>query len=108
MVGLLSGCIAKQIITHDYALAKQSVKFREYIFLTGIPKWIWALSSKYKSVEDLGPPEEARKNVMKQYLTGSMSTRLGLCCESNILSTSFKVADDGKLYYQIEVRAFHY
>lgn len=62
-------------------------------------------SSTYKSVEDLGPPEEAAKKVLKQYLTEFMSTRLGVRREANILSTSSKVADDGRLYYQVEVNA---
>ncbi|XP_021772450.1 psbP domain-containing protein 1, chloroplastic-like [Chenopodium quinoa] len=65
-------------------------------------------SSKYKSVEDLGPPEEAGKNMLKQYLTEFMSTRLGVRRESNVLSTSSKVADDGRLYYQIEVNIKSY
>ncbi|KAK8480662.1 hypothetical protein V6N13_031300 [Hibiscus sabdariffa] len=43
--------------------------------------------------------------VLKQYLTEFMSTRLG---ESNILSTSSRVADDGKLYYQVEVNIKSY
>lgn len=60
-------------------------------------------SSTYKSVEDLGPPEEAGKKVLKQYLTEFMSTRLGVRRESNILSTSSRVADDGRTYYQVEV-----
>ncbi|XP_071737028.1 psbP domain-containing protein 1, chloroplastic [Rutidosis leptorrhynchoides] len=60
-------------------------------------------SSKYKSVEDLGPPEEAGKAVVRQYLTEFMSTRLGVKRESSILSTSSRTADDGKMYYQIEV-----
>nr|XP_043628502.1 psbP domain-containing protein 1, chloroplastic [Erigeron canadensis] len=60
-------------------------------------------SSKYKSVEDLGPPQEAGKAVLRQYLTEFMSTRLGVKRESSILSTSSRVADDGKMYYQIEV-----
>lgn len=60
-------------------------------------------SSKYKSVEDLGPPEEAAKKVLKQYLTEFMSTRLGVRRESNILSTSSRIADDGRTYYQVEV-----
>lgn len=61
-------------------------------------------SSNYKSVEDLGPPQEAGKKVLKQYLTEFMSTRLGVRRESKILSTSSRIADDGKLYYQVEVR----
>ncbi|KAL2924747.1 PsbP domain-containing protein 1 chloroplastic [Bienertia sinuspersici] len=120
--------IATQVITHDHALAEQSVNFREYIdFLTvkGAGADIFfrdpfvldenlsvdissPSSSNYKSVEDLGPPEEAGKNVMRQYLTEFMSTRLGVRRESNILSTSSKVADDGKLYYQIEVNIKSY
>lgn len=61
-------------------------------------------SSRYKSVEDLGTPQEAGEKVLKQYLTEFMSTRLGVKRESNILSTSSKVADDGRTYYQVEVR----
>ncbi|KAE8678651.1 PsbP domain-containing protein 1 [Hibiscus syriacus] len=59
-------------------------------------------SSRYKTVEDLGPPEEAGNKVLKQYLTEFMSTRLGVRRESNVLSISSRVADDGKLYYQVE------
>ncbi|KAH0902766.1 hypothetical protein HID58_042269 [Brassica napus] len=65
-------------------------------------------SSKYKSLEDLGPPEEAGKKVLRQYLTEFMSTRLGVKRESNILTTSSRVADDGKLYYQVEVNIKSY
>ncbi|KAJ8752364.1 hypothetical protein K2173_004000 [Erythroxylum novogranatense] len=65
-------------------------------------------SSNYKSVEDLGPPQEAGKKVLKQYLTEFMSTRLGVRRESNVLSTSSKIADDGKLYYQVEVNIKSY
>ncbi|XP_077219320.1 photosystem II reaction center PsbP family protein [Tasmannia lanceolata] len=60
-------------------------------------------SSRYKSVEDLGPPQAAAEKVLKQYLTEFMSTRLGVRRESNVLSTSSRVADDGRLYYQVEV-----
>ncbi|XP_068663608.1 psbP domain-containing protein 1, chloroplastic [Aristolochia californica] len=65
-------------------------------------------SSRYKSVEDLGPPQVAGAKVLKQYLTEFMSTRLGVRRESNILSTSSRVADDGKLYYEIEVNIKSY
>ncbi|KAJ9550454.1 hypothetical protein OSB04_014499, partial [Centaurea solstitialis] len=65
-------------------------------------------SSKYVSVEDLGPPEAAGKAVLRQYLTEFMSTRLGVRRESSILSTSSKIADDGKMYYQIEVNIKSY
>ncbi|GAV64323.1 PsbP domain-containing protein [Cephalotus follicularis] len=65
-------------------------------------------SSTYKSVQDLGPPEEAGKKVVRQYLTEFMSTRLGVRRESNVLSTSSRVADDGRLYYQVEVNIKSY
>lgn len=65
-------------------------------------------SSRYKTVEDLGPPEEAGRKVLKQYLTEFMSTRLGVRRESNIISTTSRVADDGKLYYQVEVNIKSY
>ncbi|KVI01566.1 Mog1/PsbP, alpha/beta/alpha sandwich [Cynara cardunculus var. scolymus] len=39
-------------------------------------------SSKYQSVEDLGPPEVAGKAVLRQYLTEFMSTRLGVNIKS--------------------------
>ncbi|KAI8531728.1 hypothetical protein RHMOL_Rhmol11G0158200 [Rhododendron molle] len=65
-------------------------------------------SSSYKSVEDLGSPEDAAKKVLKQYLTEFMSTRLGVRRESSILSTSSRVADDGRMYYQVEVNIKSY
>lgn len=65
-------------------------------------------SSSYKSVEDLGSPEEAGNKVLKQYLTEFMSTRLGVRRESNILSTSSRVADDGRLYYDVEANIKSY
>ncbi|OVA16718.1 Photosystem II PsbP [Macleaya cordata] len=65
-------------------------------------------SSKYESVEDLGPPQVAGEKVLKQYLTEFMSTRLGVKRESNILSTSSRVADDGRMYYQVEVNIKSY
>ncbi|KAL3843557.1 hypothetical protein ACJIZ3_000960 [Penstemon smallii] len=65
-------------------------------------------SSRYKSVEDLGTPEEAGKKVLRQYLTEFMSTRLGVRRESSILSTSSRVASDGKLYYVVEANIKSY
>ncbi|KAL9234907.1 hypothetical protein vseg_009721 [Gypsophila vaccaria] len=60
-------------------------------------------SSAYKSVADLGSPEEAGKKMLRQYLTEFMSTRLGVRREAEVLSTSSRVADDGRLYYLVEV-----
>ncbi|XP_074571705.1 psbP domain-containing protein 1, chloroplastic isoform X2 [Curcuma longa] len=65
-------------------------------------------SSRYKSVEDLGTPDIAATKVLKQYLTEFMSTRLGVRRESNILSASSRIADDGRLYYQVEVNIKSY
>ncbi|KAL6622437.1 hypothetical protein ACP70R_032316 [Stipagrostis hirtigluma subsp. patula] len=65
-------------------------------------------SSKYATVEDLGPPEKAAEKVLKQYLTEFMSTRLGIRRESNVLSASSRVADDGRLYYEVEVNIKSY
>ncbi|XP_008801750.2 psbP domain-containing protein 1, chloroplastic isoform X2 [Phoenix dactylifera] len=65
-------------------------------------------SSRYKSVEDLGPPQLAAEKVLKQYLTEFMSTRLGVRRESNILSALSRVADDGRVYYQVEVNIKSY
>lgn len=65
-------------------------------------------SSNYKSVEDLGTPQETAEKVLKQYLTEFMSTRLGVRRESSILTTSSRVADDGKMYYEVEVNIKSY
>ncbi|BBN00241.1 photosystem II oxygen-evolving enhancer protein 2 [Marchantia polymorpha subsp. ruderalis] len=60
-------------------------------------------SSRYKSVEDLGTPEQAAEKVLNQYLTEFMSTRIGVRRESSIVSTTSRVGEDGRLYYDIEV-----
>ncbi|KAG6543961.1 hypothetical protein Mapa_014585 [Marchantia paleacea] len=60
-------------------------------------------SSRYKSVEDLGTPEQAAEKVLTQYLTEFMSTRIGVRRESNIVSTTSRIGEDGRLYYDIEV-----
>ncbi|RAL53742.1 hypothetical protein DM860_015470 [Cuscuta australis] len=65
-------------------------------------------SSRYQSVEDLGPPEEAGKRALQQCLRELMSTRLGVRRESRILSTTSRMADDGRLYYQVEVNLKSY
>ncbi|KAF6174121.1 hypothetical protein GIB67_000041 [Kingdonia uniflora] len=65
-------------------------------------------SSTYKSVEDLGPPKAAAEKVLKQYLTEFMSTRIGVRREADILTTSSRVADDGRVYYQVEVNIKSY
>ncbi|KAJ7570382.1 hypothetical protein O6H91_01G117500 [Diphasiastrum complanatum] len=65
-------------------------------------------SSRYKVVEDLGPPEEAAKKVLQQYLTEFMSTRLGVRRESSIVSCRSRVGGDGKTYYEIQVNVKSY
>lgn len=65
-------------------------------------------SSRFKDVEDLGTPDQAAQKVLKQYLTEFMSTRLGVRRESKIVYTNSRVADDGKLYYDIEVNVKSY
>jgi hypothetical protein len=61
-------------------------------------------SSRYKGVDDLGSPADAAQKVLKQYLTEFMSTRIGVRRDSKILSSASRIASDGKLYYDIEVR----
>jgi len=76
-------------------------------------------SSKYKSVADLGTPEEAAQQTLKQYLTELMSTRIGVRRSGEVLSAQAReLADDelarfgddtntskeGRLYYDIVVR----
>jgi hypothetical protein len=60
-------------------------------------------SSRFKSVEDLGTPEEAAQKVLKQKVVEFMSTRLGVRRESKVISANSRVGDDGRLYYDIEV-----
>uniref|UniRef100_A0A0E0AI35 PsbP C-terminal domain-containing protein n=1 Tax=Oryza glumipatula TaxID=40148 RepID=A0A0E0AI35_9ORYZ len=49
---------------------------------------IVSFSSKYVTIEDLGPPEKAAERVLQHYLTEFMSTstKLGVRRTSNILS----------------------
>ncbi|KAL2653937.1 hypothetical protein R1flu_022065 [Riccia fluitans] len=65
-------------------------------------------SSRFKSVEDLGTPDEAAQRILKQYLTEFMSTRLGVRRESNIVSSKSRIGPDGRLYYDIEVNVKSY
>lgn len=62
-------------------------------------------SSKFKGVDDLGTPQQAARNVLQQYLTEFMSTRIGVRREANIVSTNSRIGNDGRLYYEVEVRA---
>lgn len=62
-------------------------------------------SSKFNGVEDLGTPEQAAKKVLQQQLTEFMSTRIGVRREANVTATRSRVGDDGRLYYEVEVRS---
>lgn len=61
-------------------------------------------SSNYSTVEDLGPPEQAAKRTLDQYLEELMSTRIGVRRTGEILSADKRVGPDGKEYYDIQVR----
>lgn len=65
-------------------------------------------SSRFKSIQDLGSPEDAGRRVVKQYLTEFMSTRLGVRREPILLSTSSRIAPDGREFYQVEVNVKSY
>eukprot|EP00250_Pteridium_aquilinum_P024497 c29167_g1_i1 orf=109-894(+) len=65
-------------------------------------------SSRFKQVDDLGTPDQAAQKVLKQYLTEFMSTRIGVRRESNIISASSRLADDGKVYYEVQVNVKSY
>ena len=45
-------------------------------------------STKYKTVADLGTPDDAARKVLNQYLTEFMSTRLGVRRESSVVSAT--------------------
>ncbi|BDA41374.1 PsbP domain-containing protein 1, chloroplastic [Coccomyxa sp. Obi] len=65
-------------------------------------------SSNYSTVEDLGPPEEAAKRTLDQYLEELMSTRIGVRRTGEILSADKRIGPDGKEYYDIQVRVRSY
>ncbi|GIM03454.1 hypothetical protein Vretimale_8233 [Volvox reticuliferus] len=66
-------------------------------------------SSRFKSVTDLGSPEDAAKRLLDQYLTKEfMSTRLGIARYGEIVSASSRVANDGQTYYDIAIRMTSY
>jgi PsbP len=50
-------------------------------------------SSKFKSVADLGSPNDAAKRLEEQFLTEFMSTRLGVKREVNVLSANSRQGD---------------
>jgi len=63
---------------------------------------------RFKSVEDLGPPEQAAARILDQYLNKEfMSTRLGIRREGEVLSASSRTGPDGRIYYDIDVSGCH-
>jgi len=62
-------------------------------------------SSKYDSVEDLGTPEQASQRILDQFLEEFMSTRIGVKRSAEVVSAAARTADDGQLYYDIQIRA---
>ncbi|GFR52164.1 hypothetical protein Agub_g14696, partial [Astrephomene gubernaculifera] len=66
-------------------------------------------SSRFKSVADLGSPDDAAKRLLDQYLTKEfMSTRIGIARYGDIISAASRVADDGQTYYDIAIRMTSY
>lgn len=66
-------------------------------------------SSRYKSVEDLGTPEEAAKKILDQYLNQEfMSSRIGIKREGSVVSASSRTGPNGTLYYDIDIRMTSY
>eukprot|EP00270_Netrium_digitus_P014224 TRINITY_DN4803_c0_g1_i10.p1 TRINITY_DN4803_c0_g1~~TRINITY_DN4803_c0_g1_i10.p1 ORF type:complete len:334 (+),score=104.15 TRINITY_DN4803_c0_g1_i10:40-1041(+) len=60
-------------------------------------------SSRFQAVGDLGSPAEAGERILQQFLVEFMSTRLGVQRESSLLSSSLRVGEDEKDYYDIEI-----
>ncbi|KAK9834317.1 hypothetical protein WJX81_006439 [Elliptochloris bilobata] len=65
-------------------------------------------SSRYGDVAALGSPEAAAQRTLAQFLEELMSTRLGVRREGEVVSATARTADDGKLYYDVEVRVRSY
>jgi hypothetical protein len=58
---------------------------------------------RYKTVEDLGSPEDAANKLLDRFLNKEfMSTRLGIRRQGEVVSASSR-EKDGRLYYDIEV-----
>lgn len=57
-----------------------------------------------QDISDLGTPEEAGQQLLKQFLNEFMSTRLGVRREPKLLRTNVRTTMDGDEYYEIEVR----
>jgi hypothetical protein len=65
-------------------------------------------SSKYSSIEDIGTPEEAAGKLRVEFLDEFLSTRLGVKREAEVVKASRRTGNDGKLYYDIQIRMTSY
>jgi hypothetical protein len=65
-------------------------------------------SSRFKSVEDLGSPEEAADRYLRQYLEEFMSTRLGVKRVGRVISAARRTGGDGQLYYDLDIQLQSY
>ena len=61
-------------------------------------------SSRYVSVEALGPPDKVAQLTKAQYLDELLSTRLGVKRKAEILSADERIGPNGKKYYDVEAR----
>ncbi|PNH11038.1 PsbP domain-containing protein 1, chloroplastic [Tetrabaena socialis] len=65
-------------------------------------------SSRFKSVEDLGSPEDAAARLLDQFLTKEfMSTRIGIARYGEIVSATTREVD-GQTYYDVAIRMTSY
>jgi hypothetical protein len=66
-------------------------------------------SSFYRTVTDLGTPEQVANSILEQYLNKEfMSTRIGIKREGSILSSTQREGSDGRVYYDIAIRMTSY
>ena len=65
-------------------------------------------SNVYKSVRDVGTPEETARKILKQTLIELTSTRLGIVRESEVLDAKEDVDKDGNVFYDITLRIKSY
>ena len=62
-------------------------------------------TSKFESVEDLGGPDAAAERTLRQYLEELKTTRLGVKRSGDVVSASSRMAQDGRVYYDLQVSA---
>uniref|UniRef100_A0A1D2A4H4 PsbP C-terminal domain-containing protein n=3 Tax=Auxenochlorella protothecoides TaxID=3075 RepID=A0A1D2A4H4_AUXPR len=65
-------------------------------------------STKFTAVTDLKSPQDAAEGLLSQFKKEYMSTRLGVKRKAEITSATERTADDGRIYYDIRLRARSY